>query len=666
MVYIDMNGFEVSESSPELTLVHDSDSILGEGAFCLSTPADGGRVICDIEHLRSVLDGGFLVFDAYHEMDFTLGLTVSLSDVCGFRLDFTLGLLPNLPTTLSIPMWALDGQTIFLPRTPGRMKGTCFGHKLSPSRIDSISIGLPASTSQQAVWISGLRWEKTEPTYRVPDMPVVDELGQWTAKTWPGKTKDAAELTDYLSTELNAVLSEAVSFPVGWNEYGGWSEKRFEATGFFRTHHDGQRWWLVDPSGCAFFSTGIDCMMPGSPCHVLGNESLLTWLPAHDAEYSDAWSSRGTSSFCFMTANAIRSWGKDWRDAWEKVTAARMREWGINTVGNWSDMGFAKRAKVPYVWQPNGFPETARTIFRDFPDVFDVEYEVNCKAFAQGLAPHKDDPYMVGYFMRNEPHWAFGENNIAEYLLASHEDLTSKVHLLQFLADRYGDIGGLSLAWGRQFASFDDLIGQENAASFSEASSHDLWDFTAVLVEKYVSEVCKACRQVDPNHLNLGIRYAWISSEACLAGARYFDVFSINMYRMEPDSETISKAATASGLPVIIGEYHWGALDRGLPSSGLRAVPDQAERGVAYEWYLENALADKNLVGIHYFQLNDQPVLGRHDGENFQIGFVDVCHRPYAELTSAARRVHERMYDMACGNVARSARMPIEVPRQGF
>jgi hypothetical protein len=73
------------------------------------------------------------------------------------------------------------------------------------------------------------------------------------------------------------------------------------------------------------------------------------------------------------------------------------------------------------------------------------------------------------------------------------------------------------------------------------------------------------------DHLNLGMRYAYISSEELFAGCENFDVFSINCYKMNPAPE-IMKAGQSTGLPVMIGEYHFGALDRGPVATGLRAV----------------------------------------------------------------------------------------------
>ena len=42
------------------------------------------------------------------------------------------------------------------------------------------------------------------------------------------------------------------------DRFGGWKGKTFEATGFFRTEYDGERWWFVTPEGNAFISFGVN------------------------------------------------------------------------------------------------------------------------------------------------------------------------------------------------------------------------------------------------------------------------------------------------------------------------------------------------------------------------------------------------------------------------
>ena len=39
------------------------------------------------------------------------------------------------------------------------------------------------------------------------------------------------------------------------------------------------------------------------------------------------------------------------------------------------------------------------------------------------------------------------------------------------------------------------------------------------------------------------------------------------------------------------------------------------------------------------FQYSDHPITGRFDGENYQIGFVDICDTPYTETIAASREM---------------------------
>ena len=41
------------------------------------------------------------------------------------------------------------------------------------------------------------------------------------------------------------------------DQYGGWKQKKFSASGFFRVEHD-DRWWLVTPEGNVFLSFGVN------------------------------------------------------------------------------------------------------------------------------------------------------------------------------------------------------------------------------------------------------------------------------------------------------------------------------------------------------------------------------------------------------------------------
>ena len=98
-------------------------------------------------------------------------------------------------------------------------------------------------------------------------------------------------------------------------------------------------------------------------------------------------------------------------------------------------------------------------------------------------------------------------------------------------------------------------------------------------------------------------------------------------------------------VPLLIGEFHFGALDRGLFHTGLVPVADQAARAQAYKDYVQGAVRHPQFVGCHWFQYQDEPTIGRvYDEENYQIGFVDVADTPYAETIAAARELGRNLY----------------------
>ena len=135
-----------------------------------------------------------------------------------------------------------------------------------------------------------------------------------------------------------------------------------------------------------------------------------------------------------------------------------------------------------------------------------------------------------------------------------------------------------------------------------------------------------------------------------LRTGRIFDVCSINVYEYEP-SKQVEATFRITGRPVLIGEFHFGVPENGL-GAGLVQTRDQVERAKAYRYYVEQAAALPAFLGAHWFTWRDEPVLGRMDGENYNIGFVDVTDRPYPELAEAAKTAHRRLHDVHSGKTA--------------
>jgi hypothetical protein len=81
--------------------------------------------------------------------------------------------------------------------------------------------------------------------------------------------------------------------------------------------------------------------------------------------------------------------------------------------------------------------------------------------------------------------------------------------------------------------------------------------------------------------------------------SKRFDVFSINGYKDRFPGDMINDLYERVELPVMVGEWHFGALDVGLPGGCLRRVASQHDRGEAYRVYAEGALAHPACVGVH-------------------------------------------------------------------
>jgi hypothetical protein len=269
-------------------------------------------------------------------------------------------------------------------------------------------------------------------------------------------------------------------------------------------------------------------------------------------------------------------------------------------------------------------PRDTSTSFLGLPDVYSDDFVRSVdEAAAEQMAPRKDDPYMVGYFVGNEPPWPERESELVDLILEGPESATQRT-LREFLAEG------------------DD---EERRRVFIRES-----------FERYLQIVNAACRRHDPNHLNLGMRFGGQPPDYLLRMGRAFDVCSLNPYEYSP-IEHLDRAYELVERPIIFGEFQFGVPGDGLGGS-LVQTASQAERGVAYQHYLENAASHPAFVGAAWFIGVDEPVTGRLDGENYNIGFVDVTDRPYPDLVEAAKRTHKRLYKVHSGQEAPVTRKP--------
>jgi hypothetical protein len=595
----------------------------------------------------------------------TFALTLSgAEDGARFRLTF--GTLGQCQIRLRIPTKLVRLDEWLHGREGGWLKISCGGDRVDLSKVDRMMITVIHKAEGPARFcLTPMLATAEEPAKLtnplLPKGALIDELGQSTLHEWQGKSRSQEEVTARLKEQLEKAPNHR--FPMSFSRWGGWKELKFEGTGFFRKHHDGRRWWLVDPDGNAFWSSGADCVRVDCEATLAGLEPALAWLPHRDGPYEAAYEGKGRSgeSISFLAVNLIRAFGPErWRERWAEVALAELRRLGMNTVGNWSEWGHARDAGFPYVRPLQPMRRAVPSAFRDMPDVFSPAFVEQAAEFAEQLRESADDPALIGYFLGNEPAWSFSKRPVAEDMMYATSSCETRRALAEFVRGRQGSDAGTSAAWGMDIR-LSTLAEGEWSRPFTEAARADLKAFSTIMVDRLFRTISEACRRVDARHLNLGVRYGDPPPQWALEGMRCFDVFSSNWYqaRVSPEYGTIGQYLNQ---PVLIGEWHFGALDAGLPASGLMRVKDQTARGRAFRVYLEDAAAQPWCVGAHWFTLYDQSALGRFDGENLNIGLLDICHRRYEELCDAARVSHERLYAVAGGEVEPYAEEPEYLP----
>lgn len=596
------------------------------------------------------------------------------------RITIRFGLLPRVKALVCFDLSLLDAGTIYTTRTPGRLKLVVHGNRTKLTEVERVELGMEDCFEDVRVLFEEFTLRDEEPAeYPVPDVKLVDMFGQWKGKDWPGKIQNMQELKACM---LENEGKAAYPFP-NWNRFGGDSTRKLtEGTGFFSTVKtpDG-RWHLADPEGCEYFSLGPCGTHMGEMGRVDGTENFCDWLPALDDPQYGEFYKTGTMQrtpymppedfkmFDYSRANLRRVYGGRYEEKWKEISYRILMGGGINCQGNFPGLDVnTPKSKLPYVRQLPDFPSTNTLIFRDFPDVLSPEYAEKSLVFAQTLREWKGDPFLVGYFMRNEPEFNFVPGlSVASEVLHHDGEPYCRQGLIGFLRERYGTIEKLNIAWGSNFADFNALREPiEDCGAAYPGSEEDLREYSIFLIREYIRIPALACKKADPNHLNLGLRWSEAKNPDMMAGWEFFDVFSLNCYAFDPTPEMEFVKNSGVDLPIMIGEFHAGALDRGLPATGLKGVKNQEERAKLWRLYVEKCAAHPYGVGAHWFQYNDQFCLGRFDGENYQIGMVDVCMQPHKELFAAVKESSAVLYQVKNGEMEAFSKIPEKIPMIGY
>lgn len=537
---------------------------------------------------------------------------------------------------------------------------------IDPTRITQLLLFLTKPSVDHRFELEEIRatGSYTPPTAWVTDadpfFPFIDTFGQYRHKEWPGKIQSLTDLHQRREQEARELAAHPG--PKGWDKYGGWGAgPQLKATGFFRTEKVKGKWWLVDPDGHLFFSHGIDCVGAFDSTPIDERESWFADFPGNQPDLASFrsrgfalkghYAGRSPECYSFLSANVARKYGPDWPKVYPQLTHQRLRSWGLNTIANWSNVRTRRLRLTPYTDSISSGRAKAiagsEGYWGKFPDVFDP-------SFAEGLHRSMEskrgdsagDPWCLGYFSDNEMSWG-DEISLALAALQSPPDQPAKIAFISELKTKYEQIDRLNLRWGGHYESWEQLARSREAPDKQKAAN-DLADFYTHIASEYFRTLREVIKAVAPNQLYLGCRFAWVNARAAAAAAKDCDVVSYNLYRRSVADFEFNGGAD---VPLLIGEFHFGAMDRGMFHTGLVPVADQNARADLYNEFVRGALRHPQFVGCHWFQFYDEPTTGRtYDEENYQIGFVDIADTPYSETIQASRALGEELYKISLGH----------------
>ena len=426
---------------------------------------------------------------------------------------------------------------------------------------------------------------------KVLDMAVFN-FTETTARVLEGEENSDERIWDAHVMDRNNTYED----PIG--RYGGLvsCESNFGGTGYFRTLKIDGVWHFIDPDGNLFYSAGLNSVRIARPDR---NEDLAAY-------------------------NRL-------------VFPDVLTDVGLNTIGSFSDdqeydnIAYTPRLNVLLIFRrtsgdPDGSADEAWDA--DVLPVWEPDFEERItEEMIDHVAPYKNDPYVIGYFLDNE--LKFSSTQLDDSL-----DLPSSNPQFQradaFMIARYG-------------TNYRD----------NQATDADNLEYVGEVAERYFSVVSAALKSADPNHLNLGTRIngnVRFREPVIAAAGRHVDVLSINYYRYwQPIQELTELWSNLTDLPWMTTEYYTKGADTGFTNDDGAGwiVENQEQRTIFFENWVYNIMRDPTCIGHHWFRFNDtDDNTGDGPLNKVNTGLMTQDYEFYEEMRSSFDQLNKRKYAM--------------------
>ena len=395
-----------------------------------------------------------------------------------------------------------------------------------------------------------------------------------------------------------------------------------QARGWGVMEREGVR-WLAAPGGQPFFSLGVNTTNGGA---------------------DDAKAKKSQAYYWGRFYPSLVAWGAD--------TQKRLAGWGFNTAGGWSEASdVMDMPLIPEI-------DLGRNAKLHWYDIFDPVMQQTADQVAREIvAKYKDNPRVLGYFTDNEVGW--WSSPLFQWHLERGWAFYSKRVLWRLLYGRYQG------KWERLLV---DFAASEGVDSFEKLKSAGVMlklrpggqgvrvigEFTRLIAGRYYELAFRAMRKADPKALVVGDRLPlYYDQNAVLAQKGFVDVLSTN-YNVDCEDGWVAPyyfegLQHLSKAPVLVSEYFFAARENrsGNANNGhLMHVGTQRERTDGAVAALRNFAGFPNVAGVHWFQFSDEPTGGRSDGEDFNMGLVDIHNQAYGLLTEAFTALNARIPDI--------------------
>ena len=430
------------------------------------------------------------------------------------------------------------------------------------------------------------------------------------------------------------------------DRFGGWRGKQFKASGFFRTEHDGKRWWLVTPEGNAFISFGVNHYHAG------------WWAEDHNRAY---WNQK---------FGAEKPFDQDWNKGFRNEALSDLKRLGINTLGIHTDAPMLTEppghASFPYVaeYTPlklshylNPTPETYMDIFsKDFTDICE-------KTAKEMVAPYANDPMILGFCMSDCPLFTDGEakwfkgTTFPRQIRNLGSESPGKQTYVSLMAKHYKRIADFNKVYLTDFNSWEDLLKacnwRDNLDPKNEDERKDNVRFLELCVDHYYKTAKFAFKRHNPNHLFFGDKLNGnsdgldaviqiTSRYTDLVNFQYYDILENHTSNMQKWSEKISIEQ-----PFLNGDSAFTVPTETMPKPFGPHCSNQKERAKITLEYMKQSLARKDYVGWHMCGIIDTTKLMPGKEEYQHQGLMTTHGHYYQSMEESVKKISTKMYAYA-------------------